>query len=124
MPRSEYPMYSLLREEIATTGGITGAGAVDATILATTKMPVSDNMIASAARTGAGAYTVTLKEIYPRAYPVSTSVVGLDGKSVQITSIPASALAFTIQSRNTAGAATDLAATDDVYIHFKMRKNL
>jgi hypothetical protein len=102
---------------VVVMAAVTGAGAADPTITVIAKVPARDNEAALATRSGVGVFTITLKDKYKNMYPAAVQIMGstADGKIAQISAVSAAGV-VSLSVRNAAGAAADIATTDDLYL--------
>ncbi len=126
MNRSPYPSGCMSYDTITFFGSVQGAGAAAPTIPTTTlsktssiqPMKAEDNFVSAVAgdivRSGAGVYTIKLKDSIPVVLDIQPNVWGTDGKWAQLTDYDPSTRIISIKSYNAAGAATDLATTDNL----------
>lgn len=107
-------------------GSVQGAGAAIPVIpttthsVSTSKHPMSaqNNYVSGTAgditRGGVGTYTLKLKDSLPVILDIVPNVWGADGKSCQIVDYVPSTRIVSVQVYNAAGAAADLASTDNL----------
>jgi hypothetical protein len=125
MNRTPYPIsQTLAREEIRAYGCVQGAvGAapvIPSTVTSGTSsigwMSALDNFISGVAadlvRTGAGVYTVKLKDNIPVILDIIPTLWGADGKQVQMTDYNPTTRVLSFKTFTSAGIAADIVATD------------
>lgn len=124
----EAQVYSMSKETCFLIASVQGAGAAAPTIPTTTlsvsssiqPMAATDNFASGVAgditRSGAGAYTIKLKDALPVILNMIPVVWGTDGKLCQIVDYVPNTRVVSVQVRSAAGAAADLASTDNLKI--------
>lgn len=124
--RSDYPSTSMHLEEVTALAAFQGAAASVPVIPAVTVVTAADNFgtATGSSRYGVGTYVLALKEKWPEILDVIPTVVGTDGKRVQVTAWSESAGTVSVQAYNAAGAAADLAATDFLRLNVRARKSV
>jgi hypothetical protein len=107
-------------------GSVQGAGAAIPVIPTTTHsttaalhpMSAQNNYVSATAgditRSGVGAYTLKLKDRLPVILDIAPNVWGADGKRAQVTGYDPSTRILSVQVYSAAGAAADLASTDNL----------
>ncbi len=128
MNRSENLFNHMSPDAITFQGSVRGAAAAPPTITPTVipspnttqiqYMAASDNFILSAARSGVGAYTFKLKDGVPVVFDCDVNIWGLDGKQAQVADYNPNTLTLTVTVLSSAGAAADLATTDNLRFTF------
>lgn len=120
------PLVSMSNETCIMSGSVQGAGAaipvIPTTTLSTSSsiqpMTAADNMVSGTAgditRSGAGVYTLKLKDKMPVILDIIPNVWGTDGKRAQLTDYVPSTRILTIKVYTAAGVAADLASTDNL----------
>jgi hypothetical protein len=125
----QYPAGSKVVGKVDCFGQLVGAGAAPPTVPTTTAagdLPAGTNAIIASgtgapARSGAGAYTATLK---PRVLPMPVllqpeiSIISATGKQAAITSFNPTTGAIGILISTPAGVAADAAAGERIYLGF------
>lgn len=108
------------------SGSVQGAGVAIPVIPTTTlsvsssiqPMTAADNMVSGTAgditRSGAGVYTLKLKDSLPVILDIIPNIWGTDGKQAQLTDYVPSTRILTVKVYTAAGVAADLAATDNL----------
>ncbi len=127
MNRSGYnQLQSMSQDTCFVFGSVQGAGAaipvIPTTTLSTTSsiqpMTAQDNFISGTAgditRSGAGVYTLKLKDGLPIILNITADVWGTDGKFAQLTDYNPSTRVVSIKTYTAAGVAADLASTDNL----------
>ena len=127
MNRSPYEYFGVMsREGCLFFASVQGAGAAAPTIPTTTlsltssiqPMTAEDNFASAVAgdivRSGAGVYTVKLKDSVPVILDLIADVWGTDGKKAQMTDYNPQTRVISVKTYNAAGTATDLASTDNL----------
>jgi hypothetical protein len=134
MNRSPEPVSYVMHRDMCTMYAmVQGAGAA-APVIPTTVLSLTssiqpalaqDNFAAAGgvARSGVGLYTITLKEALPLILDIGLSIWGLDGKWGQITDYNPQTRVVTLKVYAAAGAAADLAATDNMKLSIIGRLN-
>ena len=124
MNQSENPASSMAYDQIHFFAKMQGAGAAALVRAPTTFsatswigfMHASNNFASLTAadhtRSGAGVYTVKLRDTLPVILDLFANVAGTDGKKAQITDYNPTTRVISVKTYNAAGAATDLASTD------------
>jgi hypothetical protein len=121
--------FSMSREVCTLFGSVRGAGAAIPTItptaLSTTTTiqtyTAEDNFVASTARSGVGTYTLTLKDSFPVILDIEANVWGTDGKRCQVIDYNPTTRVLSVQVYTAAGAAVDLATTDNLKLAIAAR---
>lgn len=124
MYRSPNPVFGMPRELVIFFGSVQGAGAaaptIPTTVFSSTSsilyMAAEDNFVSGVAgdivRSGAGVYTIKLKDGIPIVFDIVPMIWGTDGKWAQMTDYNPSTRILTVKTFNAAGAAADIATTD------------
>lgn len=124
MNQSENPASAMPYDQITFYAKIQGAGAAapvraPTTFSATSSigyMHASNNFVSLTAaditRSGAGVYTVKLRDSLPVILDIFPSVWGTDSKKAQITDYNPTTRVISVKVSTSAGVAADLAATD------------
>lgn len=122
----ECTLFSMSRETCIFFASVQGAGAAIPTIPTTTlstttsiqPMTAQDNFASGVAgdivRSGAGVYTIKLKDSCPVVLDIDPNIWGTDGKWAQMTDYNPATRIMSVKTYNTAGAATDIATTDNL----------
>lgn len=130
MNQSENQSSSMAYEEITFYAKIQGAGAAapvraPTTFSATSSigfMHASNNFVSLTAtdivRSGAGVYTVKLRDSLPVILWIDPSVWGTDSKRAQVTDYNPTTRVISVKVTTAAGVAADLASTD--FLTFKI----
>lgn len=103
------------------SASVVGAGAAPPTIPAS-----HSHIVASTGRTGVGLYTIQLRanRVWPTLLGLNDpAVIGPAGKWGSVISYNPLTGLFTIQTFSAAGAAVELAATDQLFINFRVRNS-
>jgi len=134
MNQSENPAYAMPPEMVIFFAKIQGAGAAapvraPTTFSATSYkgfMHASNNFVSLVAtditRSGAGVYTAKLRDTFPVILSIEPEIIGTDFKQCQVQDYNPSTQVLSFTVTNTAGAPTDLAATDFVTFTFFAQK--
>lgn len=124
--RSEYPGRSMHLEAVDMLAVFQGAAAAVPVIPATTVTTAADNFgtATGSSRSGVGTYVLALKEKFPKIMDVIPTVLGTDGKRVQVTAWSEANGTVSVQAYTAAGAAVDLAATDFLRLWVKARNSI
>lgn len=131
MNSSENKLFAhMSRDAVVYQGSVQGAGAAAPTIPTTTHsatssiqpMAASNNFVSIVAgditRSGAGVYTIKMKETAPAIFDVVVSVWGTDGKFAQVTDYNATTRVLSVKTFSAVGAAADIATTDNLKLTF------
>jgi hypothetical protein len=113
MHKITFPVEARESETVLVVVAFVGAGAANGTVPASHR-----HVLTSATRAPTGIYTLNLKDIYPSYVGIvgQPAVVGPNGAKAFVTAFDADDGIITVQAKNTADAAADLATTDTCYV--------
>lgn len=126
MKESQSQMFAMRPEFVLFTASVRGAGAAAPTITPTTfsatssiQYTAASNQFASLTagdivRSGAGVYTIKLRDSIPVVHDILCNVWGTDSKRAQITDYNPTTQVISVKTTTAAGVAADLATTDNL----------